>query len=76
MTTTMSSKGQIVIPQAIRERQKLVEGDEFLILVSRTGDLLLRPRRKPKLSLAEHFRRLQGIDLRRGPNPVPKDRFA
>jgi AbrB family looped-hinge helix DNA binding protein len=31
MIATMSSRGQIVIPQAIRERCRLGEGDHFVI---------------------------------------------
>lgn len=30
--TSMSSKGQIVIPQALREKLKLKEGERFVIL--------------------------------------------
>ena len=31
MTTTMSSKGQVVIPLAVRERCGLREGDHFVV---------------------------------------------
>jgi AbrB family looped-hinge helix DNA binding protein len=51
MTTTMSSKGQIVIPASIRRRHKLRPGDELLI-EEREGEVVLkksRPSRKKSL---------------------------
>jgi AbrB family looped-hinge helix DNA binding protein len=34
-TTTMSSKGQVVIPEEIRDRLKLSAGDRFVVLAER-----------------------------------------
>jgi len=34
-TTRMSSKGQIVIPEAIRKRLNLKEGDQFMVVGER-----------------------------------------
>ena len=39
-TTRMSSKGQVVIPEAIRQRLDLKEGSEFLVLADRDFVLL------------------------------------
>jgi len=45
-TTTMSSKGQIVIPQKIRERWHAKEGESFTVLLM--GDkVILQKIRKP-----------------------------
>ncbi len=38
-TTRMSSKGQIVIPEAIRKRLNLQEGDQFLVVGE--GDVVI-----------------------------------
>lgn len=46
MTTTLSAKGQIVIPHEIRSRLNLGSGDGFLVLCSESGDILLKPLRK------------------------------
>ncbi len=51
MTTTLSSKGQIVIPAAVRERHHFRFGDELLI-EERDDEIVLkkaRPRRKKSL---------------------------
>jgi AbrB family looped-hinge helix DNA binding protein len=41
MTTTLSSKGQIVIPAPIRERQRFRVGDE-LIIEEREDEIVLK----------------------------------
>lgn len=38
-TTRMSSKGQIVIPESIRTRLKLKEGDQFIVIGE--GDVVI-----------------------------------
>jgi AbrB family looped-hinge helix DNA binding protein len=63
VTTTVSSKGQVVIPREIRARRQLQPGDDLLVLELSNGDILLRPFRKPRKSLAWHLRKLQGIEL-------------
>jgi len=56
-TSTMSSKGQTVIPKAIRERLGLQPGDALDFVVQDDGDVVLRP-------ALEDVRRLKGV-LRR-----------
>jgi AbrB family looped-hinge helix DNA binding protein len=70
VTTTISSKGQVVIPRAVRERHHIRSGDDLLLLELSSGDILLRHIRKPKKSLAWHLRRLQGLKLKRNREPV------
>ena len=53
MTTTMSSKGQIVIPAAIRQRHKLRPGDELLIEERDDEVVLKKARRLRKKSLVQ-----------------------
>jgi AbrB family looped-hinge helix DNA binding protein len=52
VTTTISSKGQVVIPRPIRERRKFRAGDDFLLFELSNGDIMLRRVRPPKKSLA------------------------
>ena len=48
-TTRMSSKGQVVIPEAVRERLGLVPGAEFVVLGD--GDVvILKAIKTPELS--------------------------
>ena len=70
MTTTISSKGQVVIPQPIRERHQLRAGDDLLLFELSNGDLVLRRARAPKKSLVWHLRRLHGLRLERKHEPV------
>ena len=53
MTTTLSSKGQIVIPASIRQRQKLRAGDELLIEERDDEVILKKARRSRKKSLVQ-----------------------
>ncbi|REJ76753.1 MAG: AbrB/MazE/SpoVT family DNA-binding domain-containing protein [Acidobacteria bacterium] len=43
-TSTLSSKGQITLPKAIRDRLGLVEGDVLEFTVDLDGSIRLRPR--------------------------------
>jgi AbrB family looped-hinge helix DNA binding protein len=46
METTLSSKGQIVLPAAVRRQLRLVQG-ERLAVEFRDGGVLLRPMNAP-----------------------------
>jgi AbrB family looped-hinge helix DNA binding protein len=65
MTTTISSKGQVVIPRPIRERYGFRPGDDFQLLELSNGDIVLRPFRAPKKSLVWHLRQLRGLKIPR-----------
>ena len=62
-TSTMSSKGQTVIPKAIRERLGLQPGDAVDFVVQDDGEVVLRP-------ALEDVRRLKGVLRRAGRAPV------
>ena len=64
MTTTLSSKGQVVIPAAIRERQKLRPGDELLIEERDDEVVLKKTRRRRKKSLVEWLQDCPVTDFR------------
>ena len=70
MTTTISSKGQLVIPRVVRERQKIRDGDGFFLFELSNGDILLRRARAPKKSLVWHLKNLQGLALKRSRETV------
>jgi AbrB family looped-hinge helix DNA binding protein len=65
VTTSISSKGQLVIPGPVRERQKIRAGDDFLLFELSNGDIVLRRARAPKKSLVWHLRRLKGLPFAR-----------
>lgn len=62
-TSTMSSKGQTVIPKAIRERLGLQPGDAVDFVVQDDGDVVFRP-------ALEDVRRLKGISRCAGRAPI------
>ena len=53
MTTTMSSKGQVVIPAEVRERQNLRPGDQLVIEERKDEVILKKARRQRKKSLLQ-----------------------
>jgi AbrB family looped-hinge helix DNA binding protein len=65
MTTTLSVKGQVVIPQPLRATHKLRPGTDFTILTRSNGDIILRPvkgrRRHP--TLADNLLALSGLPI-------------
>lgn len=62
-TATMSTKGQTVIPKAIRDRMGLRPGDALDFIVQDSGDIVIRP-------ALEDVRRLKGALCRPGRRPV------
>jgi len=53
-TATLTSKGQTVIPKAIRDHLKLQPGDSLDFVVQDSGEVLIRP-------ATEDIRRLKGL---------------
>ena len=69
MTTRLSTQGQIVIPQDIREHEHLEPGDDFQISTPAPGQILLRkiPRDTARrVRLVKRKNKLPAFD-------VPKD---
>jgi antitoxin PrlF len=62
-TATLTSKGQTVIPKAIRDHLRLRPGDVVNFVVQDNGDVLIRP-------ATEDIRRLKGLLHRPGRSPV------
>jgi AbrB family looped-hinge helix DNA binding protein len=70
MTTTLSAKGQVVIPRDIRVKWGLKQGHDFTVLCSSTGEILLRPVRRRGKGLVKSLRALSGLELRRVDEPI------
>lgn len=62
-TATLTSKGQTVIPKAIRDHLGLQPGDSLDFVVQDSGEVLIRP-------ATEDIRRLKGLLHRAGRLPV------
>lgn len=62
MTTTISRKGQITVPAAIREAIGLTAGTEIDLELGPAGTFVAR-----KASKESHFAKFRGIASKRGP---------
>ena len=65
MTTTLSVKGQIVIPQRVRASHKLKAGADFTVITRSNGDILLRPVKTQRRhrTLADNLLALSGLEV-------------
>lgn len=65
MTTTLSVKGQIVIPQRVRSSQKLKAGTDFTVITRSNGDIVLRPVKTQRrhATLADNLLALSGLNV-------------
>lgn len=68
-TATLTSKGQTVIPKAIRDQLGLQPGDTLDFIVQESGDVLIRP-------ATEDVRQLKGLLKRAGRAPVSLEDMA
>ncbi len=68
--TRISSKGQVVIPLAVRKDMKLPVGAEFEVVRQNEDILLRRDRKKEGTSMDELMARL--AEIRKTLGPLPK----
>jgi antitoxin PrlF len=62
-TTTLTSKGQLVIPKAIRDYMRLQSGDRLDFIIQDNGDVVIRP-------VVTDVRQLKGMLKRPGRQSV------
>jgi len=62
-TTTLTSKGQITLPKAIRDRLALKQGDRFQVALGRNGSMILE--RGQPLPIEGAFGMLQRLARKR-----------
>jgi AbrB family looped-hinge helix DNA binding protein len=70
MTTTLSARGQVVIPRDVRVKLGLCQGDDFIVLVSSAREILLRPVRHRGKGLLKSLRAMRGLEFDRRDEPV------
>lgn len=62
--TTLSSKGQVVIPASIRARQQLRPGDELLVEEHDDGIVLRKARKRRRKSLLQWLQDCPASDFK------------
>jgi len=67
-TSTLTSKGQMVIPKTIRDRLKLEPGDRLDFIIQEDGDVLIRP-------VSEDVQTLKGLLHRPGRRAVSVEKM-
>jgi AbrB family looped-hinge helix DNA binding protein len=75
VTTTVSSKGQIVLPKMVRERRSIRTGDDLEVIIPEGSDdiVLRKVSRKPNDGLMEALRKLRGLKIPRRSGKPPRD---
>ncbi|MCP3954560.1 MAG: AbrB/MazE/SpoVT family DNA-binding domain-containing protein [Desulfobacterales bacterium] len=68
-TATLTTKGQAVIPKAIRDHLKISPGDRLDFVVMDDGEVVVRP-------ATYDVRQLRGLLLRKGQKPVSLEEMA
>jgi AbrB family looped-hinge helix DNA binding protein len=65
MTTTLSAKGQVVIPKRVRETRCLRPGDDLEVLTpDGTDDILLRKvQRRGNVGMMDALRKMRGLKV-------------
>ncbi|MCA9544582.1 MAG: AbrB/MazE/SpoVT family DNA-binding domain-containing protein [Myxococcales bacterium] len=63
-STTLTSKGQVTLPKAVRDQLNLTAGDRFDVEVTSDGVIQFRPVRRSLLSLVGLIKPdIQGVTL-------------
>jgi|JI10StandDraft_1071094.scaffolds.fasta_scaffold2848938_2 antitoxin component of MazEF toxin-antitoxin module len=71
MTATLLAQRHIVLPPEVEARAPMVEGQEYHVLVSSAGVIMLRPKRPHKRTLVEHLEALRGLEIEHRFDPIP-----
>ncbi len=72
MTATLTDQRHIILVPEADEAGQLAPGQDYHVMISTTGVITLRPKRKHQMSLVEHLRGLEGLEIKRRREPIPK----
>ena len=72
MTAILNPSGQIELPTGACEAAGLRAGEEFELMISTSGNLMLRRERPHQKMLMEHLQTLRGLEIKRRRDPIPK----
>lgn len=64
MTAILGADGKLALSDDIRKKGVLKEGTRFDVHLSSGGEIILKPERKHRMTLLEHFRGMEGLELK------------
>jgi antitoxin component of MazEF toxin-antitoxin module len=71
MTARLTAERHLILPPEIGEKIPVGDGQEYDVMVSTSGVITLRPKRRHKKSLLEHFQGMRGLEINRRRDPIP-----
>ena len=71
MIATLTAQRHIVLPPEVDARSPMAEGQRYHVLVSKEGVIMLRPKKEHKMSLREHLKGMQGLEIQRNRESIP-----
>lgn len=73
MIATLTEHRHIVFPPADQGVAALPPaGQEYHVMISTSGVITLRPKKPHQMSLLEHLRGMEGLEISRRRDPIPK----
>ncbi len=72
MTATLTEQRHIVLPPEVDREAELPPRQDYHVMISASGVITLRPMRKHRMTLSEHFRGLQGLEIQRRRDAIPE----
>ena len=71
MTATLTSDCHLILPPEIGEKVPVGDSQEYDVMVSNSGVITLRPKRRHKKTLLEHLEAMRGLEINRRRDPIP-----
>lgn len=71
MTAILNPSGEIVLPPEAAAAAHCMPGEHLDVMISTSGNILLRRERRHEQTLMQHFRELSGLEIKRRRDPVP-----
>lgn len=70
MIATLTPQRHIVLPPEADGAHLPAAGQEYHVLISASGVIMLRPKKQHQMSLVEHLRGMQGLEIVRRRDPI------
>lgn len=72
MTAVLDADHKLTLPEEALKTGDLHAGEKFRVLVSKAGDVWLRRESPHRMTLLEHLRGMEGLEITRHKEDLPK----